>query len=483
MALPASAESCAMPKYIHDREDWPKFHWNEEKLAVLLAAVSRHQGRLVGRMEALGFQLRAEAVLETLTEEVIKSSEIEGEILDKDQVRSSLARRLGMDIGGLTPAERNVEGVVEMMLDATQNFAEPLTDERLFGWHAALFPTGRSGMKRIAVGKWRDEKAGPMQVVSGAAGHERVHFEAPQAKRLPKEMRAFLRWFNDTAGVDPVLKAAIAHLWFVTIHPFEDGNGRIARAIADMALARSEGSPRRFYSMSAQVREERKGYYDILEATQKGDLDITPWLKWFLRCLDRAFDGADDVLATVLTKARFWQSHAGEPFNERQSLMLNRLLDGFEGKLTSSKWATIAKTSQDTASRDIDDLLRRHILFREPGGGRSVSYLLVVTAADPLRAIASYTRMYSTMSVWTGATLASADERAERRRQIETVADKFDALAERSLREKVTYEMFEGVRDELQQYGAFPEGDLVSAVAFIMHRDQRSAPLLASTRA
>jgi Fic family protein len=372
-----------MPDYIYERADWPKFRWSEENLAARLGAVRHHQGRLTGRMGGLGFKLRDEAALATLTEDALKSSEIEGETLDKDQVRSSLARRLGMDIGGLTSADRHVEGVVEMMLDATQNFAEPLTEERLFGWQAALFPTGHSGMRRIAVGKWREDDADPMQVVSGPIGHERVHFEAPEAKRLPREMGAFLRWFNSTDGADPVVKAAVAHLWFVTIHPFEDGNGRIARAIADMALARPEASPGRFYSLSAQIREERKTYYDMLERTQKGDLDITRWLEWFLACLDRAFDGAEDILATVLRKARFWQAHAGEPFTGRQRTMLNRLLDGFEGKLTSSKWAAITGTSQDTASRDIDDLLRRNILFKAPGGGRSTSYRLVVTVADP----------------------------------------------------------------------------------------------------
>ncbi len=364
-------------KYIHELKDWPKFHWRQDRLAEQLAAVRHRQGRLIGRMEGLGFTLRAEAVLQTLTEEVVKSSEIEGEVLDKDQVRSSIARRLGMDIGALTPAERNVEGVVEMMLDATQKFEMPLTVERLFAWHAALFPTGRSGMSRIRVGAWRADNAGPMQVVSGPLGREKVHYEAPAAKKLNREMRAFLAWFNGPATTDPVLKAAIAHLGFVTIHPFDDGNGRIARAIADMALARSEGSTQRFYSMSAQIRTERKAYYDILEATQKGDLDITGWLEWFLGCLDRAFNGAETILAAVLKKARFWEPHGAEPFNDRQRRILNRLLEGFEGKLTSSKWAVLGKTSQDTASRDIDDLVRRGILVKDPAGGRSTSYSLV----------------------------------------------------------------------------------------------------------
>jgi Fic family protein len=328
-------------------------------------------------MEALGFRLREEAVLDTLTQDVLKSSEIEGEVLDRDQVRSSIARRLGLDIGALTPADRGVEGVVEMMLDATQRYREPLTEERLFGWHAALFPTGRSGMLRIKTGDWRDDRTGPMQVVSGPVGKERVHFEAPDAKRLPREMKAFLKWFNRPGDTDPVLKAALAHLWFVTIHPFNDGNGRIARTIADMELARSESSPKRFYSMSAQIRLERNDYYSILEQTQKGTMDVTPWMRWFLGCLDRAFDGAEATLATVLRKARFWEAHAGDSLNERQRKIINRLLDGFEGKLTSSKWAKLARCSQDTATRDINDLVKRGFLVKDAGGGRSTSYSLL----------------------------------------------------------------------------------------------------------
>lgn len=367
--------------YIHDREGWPKLHWNQERLAKPLIAVRHRQGRLIGRMESLGFRLRAQAVLETLTEEVIKSSEIEGETLDREQVRSSVARRLGMDIGALAPVDRDVDGVVEMMLDATQNYAAPLTKERLFDWHAALFPTGRSGMTKIKVGAWRDEKSQPMQVVSGPIGRERVHYEAPEPKRLHREMRAFLRWFNSRGSVDPVLKAGVAHLWFVTIHPFEDGNGRIARAIADMKLARSEQSPRRFYSMSAQIRADRKTYYAILEATQKGDVDITDWLEWFLGCLDRAFDRAETILAVVLEKARFWELHAGEKLNDRQRKVVNRLLDGLEGKLTSSKWAALTKASQDTALRDIADLVQRGVLVKDAAGGRSTSYSLAEIAA------------------------------------------------------------------------------------------------------
>jgi len=365
-----------MPTYVHELADWPKFRWDQNRLTDRLAAVRHRQGRLIGRMEALGFPLRSEATLENLTQEILKSSEIEGEILDREQVRSSIARRLGLDIGGLTAAERHVEGVVEVMLDATEKYGEPLTEERLFGWHAAMFPTGRSGMKRIKVGGWRDDKSGPMQVVSGPIGRERVHYEAPPAHRLASEMKAFLAWFNGEVAVDPVLKAAVAHLWFVTVHPFDDGNGRIARTIADMALARSEGTAQRFYSMSAQIRQERTAYYDILESTQKGDLDITSWLEWFLDCLDRAFDGAERTLANVFNKARFWEKHAGAAFNDRQRDMLNRLLNGFEGKLTTSKWAQIEKCSQDTALRDIDDLVARGILRKEPAGGRSTSYSL-----------------------------------------------------------------------------------------------------------
>ena len=365
-----------MLSYIHNLDGWPRFAWSNDALAGPLAAVRHQQGRLLGRMEALGFDFRAEAVLYTLTEDVVKSSEIEGEFLDKEQVRSSIARRLGLDIGALAPADRHVEGVVEMMLDATQNYEAPLSDERLFAWHAALFPTGRSGMTKIIVGAWRYENSGPMQVVSGPMGRERVHFEAPAAARLPEEMAAFLSWFNGQASHDPVLKAAIAHLWFVTIHPFEDGNGRIARAIADMALARSEGTSQRFYSMSAQIRQERKDYYAILETTQKGDLDITGWLLWFLGCLNRAFDGAEKILANVLRKTRFWEAHASQRLSERQRKVLNRLLEGFEGKLTSSKWAKLTQTSPDTALRDINDLVARGILIREASGGRSTSYSL-----------------------------------------------------------------------------------------------------------
>lgn len=360
--------------YIWELPDWPEFHWDQVRLTTPLAHARHEQGRLLGHMEALGFRLQEEAVLRTLTQDVLKSSEIEGEKLDPDQVRSSIARRLGMDIGGLTTADRNVEGVVEMMLDATRNYEQPLTPERLFEWHASLFPMGRSGMRKIRVGAWRDDSAGPMQVVSGPVGRERVHYDAPAAKHLDAETGKFIGWFEGPAELDSVLKASLAHLWFVTIHPFDDGNGRIARAIADMALARSERTAQRFYSMSAQIRLERNAYYDTLEATQKGGMDVTIWHLWFLECLTRAIEGAQDNLASVLFKARFWEKFAAQALNERQIKVLNRMLDGFEGNLTSSKWAKLAKCSQDTAYRDILDLVERSIFKKNPGGGRSTSY-------------------------------------------------------------------------------------------------------------
>lgn len=362
--------------YIWEQAGWPAITWHQKTLSRLLAEAHREQGRLLGKMETLGFKLQAEAVLQTLTEDVVKSSEIEGEKIDVDQVRSSIARRLGMDIAGLVPADRSVEGVVEMMLDATGKYDEPLTQERLFGWHAALFPTGRAGMRLITVGDWRNDNDGPMQVVSGAAGREKVHYEAPSAERLAAEMEKFLIWFEKPGDTDPLLFAGLAHLWFVSIHPFDDGNGRIARAITDMALARSEGSHQRFYSMSAQIRIERKQYYELLEHTQKSGLDITRWQEWFLTCLVRAINGAQATLNSVLQKSRFWERFAKEPFNERQIKVLNRLLDGFEGKLTTSKWAKLAKCSQDTAYRDILDLVDRGALQKDPGGGRSTSYSL-----------------------------------------------------------------------------------------------------------
>jgi Fic family protein len=363
--------------YIWQQKNWPDLTWDSGRLAALLGQVSREQGRLLGRMQELGFDLRREAQLATLTEDVVRSSEIEGEKLDSEQVRSSIARRLGMDVGGLVPADRDVEGVVEMILDATTQYAQPLTADRLFGWHAALFPTGRSGLQKITVGNWRDDKGGPMQVVSGPIGRQKVHYEAPPAARVPKEMDRFLSWFAAPGSTDPLLIAGLAHLWFVTIHPFDDGNGRIARAIADMALARSEQSTQRFYSMSAQIRRERSDYYTMLERTQKGALDVTPWQDWFLSCLHRAIEGSQGTLGAVLEKARFWERFAQQSLNERQIKVLNRLLDGFEGKLTTSKWAKLTKCSQDTAYRDILDLVERGALRKDSGGGRSTSYSLV----------------------------------------------------------------------------------------------------------
>ena len=361
-------------KYIHQFPDWLQFHWNQENLAVPLAAVRHRQGHLLGRMEALGFPQQNEAMLKTLTLDVLKSSEIEGKILDPEQVRSSIARRLGMDIAGLVPVDRRVEGVVKMVFEATQNHAKPLTKERLFNWHASLFSEGTTGIK---VGVWRDDSRGPMQVISGAMGRENVYYKAPPSERLDAEMEVFLEWANRTGDIDPVLRAAKAHLWFVTIHPFDDGNGRIARAIVDWALARSENSAQRFYSMSAQIRRERKEYYDILEKTQKGTLDVTDWMAWFLGCLDRAIVGTETALATVFRRDQFWKTYSNVSFNDRQRLILNKLLDGdFEGKLTSSKWAKLAKCSQDTAHRDILELVEHGVLLKDSAGGRSTSYSL-----------------------------------------------------------------------------------------------------------
>ena len=366
-----------MTIYIYQLPEWPQFYWDDKSLSGQLASVRHKQGRLVGRMESLGFPLCTEANLQTLTLDVLKSSEIEGENLDTDQVRSSIARRLGIEAAGMVPSSRSVDGVVEMMLDATQNYDKPLTKERLFAWHASLFPTGYSGMIKVNVGCWRDDKKGPMQVISGPVGHEWVHYEAPAAELLDIEMEKFLEWVNQDSGLDMVLKACIAHLWFITIHPFEDGNGRMARAIADLFLARSEQSSQRFYSMSAQIRLERDAYYDMLEEMQKGTLDITETLVWFLGCLNRAFDGIEIILADVLRKARFWEEYANIALNDRQRLLLNKLLNPFEGKLTSSKWAKIAKCSQDTAARDIKALVDYGILIKDSGGGRSTSYSLV----------------------------------------------------------------------------------------------------------
>ncbi|MGZ3921589.1 MAG: Fic family protein [Bacteroidia bacterium] len=364
------------PVYIYEQKDWPNFTWDHETLLPVLSTVRHKQGRLKGYMEALGFTLRSETSLQTLTQDVLKSSEIEGELLDREQVRSSIARKLGMDVAGLVPADRHVDGVVEMMLDATRNYKKPLSNERLFAWHSALFPGGRSGMHKITVGKWRDNKKGPMQVVSGAMGKERIHFEAPESSKLKKEMKQFLTWFNSKEAMDPVLKSALAHLWFVTVHPFDDGNGRIARAIADLQLARADEGNQRFYSMSAQIRVERNAYYEILEKTQKGKLDVTGWMLWYLNCLDRSLNTTDKSLQKVLSKTKFWDTQSETVLNERQRLMVNKLFDGFFGKLTSSKWAKMTKCSPDTALRDINDLVKKGVFEKEEGGGRSTSYIL-----------------------------------------------------------------------------------------------------------
>ena len=364
--------------WIHEHKNWPIFTWDAAALASKLADIRHRQGRLLGRMEGLGFELKREASLSTLTSDVVKSSAIEGESLNPEEVRSSIARRLGIDIAGLAPASRDVESVVEMMLDATQQFSKPLTKDRLFDWHAALFPTGRSGMHRITVGDWRRADAGLMQVVSGPLGHEKVHFEAPSSDRLEIEMQAFLDWFGNSHDLDPVLKAGIAHLWFVTIHPFEDGNGRIARAIGDMALARADGTPDRFYSLSTQIEAERKDYYDRLEKQQRSTPEITGWLEWFLDCLGRAISSAETTLGSVLYKAQLWDKINQKPVNERQRLIINRMLDDdFVGHMNTSKYAKLAKCSNDTALRDIQELKVRGLFIQNPGGGRSTSYRLL----------------------------------------------------------------------------------------------------------
>ncbi len=365
--------------YIWQASDWPTWRFDLAALAPPLADVSRAQGLLMGRLADVGMALRDQASLLALTEDVIKTSEIEGEQLNVESVRSSIARRLGVDIGALAPVDRHVEGVVAMVLDATANCNAPVTRERLFGWQAALFPTSYSGLARISVGGWRDDVTGPMQVVSGPPGRQRVHFEAPPADRLESDTARFLAWANSAAQEPPLIKAGLAHLWFVTLHPFDDGNGRIARAVGDLFLARADGSPQRFYSLSAQIQRERRAYYDILERTQKQSLDVTEWLAWFLNTLHRAVDLAQHTLDAVLAKTRFWQRWAAPisaSLNERQVKLVNRLLDGFEGRLTSSKWAAIAKCSPDTALRDITDLLARGVLRKSDAGGRSTSYEL-----------------------------------------------------------------------------------------------------------
>ena len=363
-----------MAKYIYQHKNWTNFTWDYSKIAILLGEVRNLQGKLSGTMNALGFSLKSEAMLETLTLDIMKSSEIEGEKLNRKQVRSSIARRLGIETGGLIFVSRDVEGVVEMLLDATQNYTRDLSEDRLFGWHSALFPSGRSGMYKIEVGKYR---TGEMRVVSGVLGNEKVHFEAVPAKNVAVEMDKFMHWMNEKSQVDAVLKAAIAHLWFVTIHPFDDGNGRIARAISDMLLARSDGSSQRFYSMSNQILKERKKYYLALEKAQYGDSDITLWLNWFLSCLKSSLMNTEAVLKTVFRKADFWEKHKNTQLNERQRFIINKQLDNFYGKLTSSKWAKMTKISTDTALRDIKDLIEKGILQQDEAGGRSTNYELI----------------------------------------------------------------------------------------------------------
>lgn len=363
--------------YIHERKEWPEFIWDEAGLSGLLAAVRHEQGRLLGQMDSLGFETRQEASLRVLTQDAINTAEIEGETYNPRSVRSSIARKLGIEEAGVTPSDRQVDGLVEVLVDATRNYENILTQERLFGWQAALFPTGYSGLRKITAGAWRKDEKGPMQVVSGRLGKEEIHFQAPSEDRLEYEMTVFLSWFNSDAERDPVMKSALAHFYFITIHPFDDGNGRIARAIADLQLARADQTDLRFYSISSQIQREKKAYYDTLEKCQKGSLDISKWMKWYLECLRRAIHQSQTLLGSVLEKAEFWKRHAGESFHERQRDLLNRLLDGFEGKLTSSKWAKIAKCSQDTAQRDIHDLIHRGILEKESAGGRSTSYRLL----------------------------------------------------------------------------------------------------------
>jgi Fic family protein len=362
-------------RYIYQNSKWPEFYWNQEKVFSALSKVKLAQGHLLGKMESLGFRLQEEAVLDVLTQDVLKSSEIEGKILDLAEVRSSIAKHLGLNITSSVHASRDVDGIVEMMLDATQRYKDRLTKKRILGWHASLFPTGYSGIHKINAGKFRDDKEGPMQVVSGSIRREKVHYQAPSAESLESEMSRFLNWYNTSGEVDGVLKAALAHLWFITLHPFDDGNGRIARALADSLLARSENTSQRFYSMSAQIRKERRVYYDILEKTQKGSLDITNWMLWFLDCLLRAIGNTKETLAVVLNKALFWKKFSEMTLNERQKKIINKLLDEFEGKLTSSKWAKICKTSQDSANRDILDLIDKGMLDKQ-GVGRGTHYIL-----------------------------------------------------------------------------------------------------------
>ena len=364
--------------YIYEREGWPNFIWDEVQVLGFLSEVRYQQGLLLGKMRSLGFDLQDQAVLETLTLDVVKSNEIEGENIHTDEVRSSVARKLGLQLDTEVHVGRYTEGVVEMMLDATQKYEASLSEERICGWHAALFPTGYSGINKIIVGAWR-KGAEPMQVqvVSGSMGREKVHFIAPGSDSVPDEMEKFLIWAQEESGIDNVIKAAIAHIWFVTIHPFDDGNGRITRTISDLFLARSDESPQRFYSMSAAILEKKKSYYRILEHTQKGDVDITEWLIWFLKRLKEAIQSSEEKLYSVLYKARFWNLFSQTRLNDRQRLMVNKLLDGYEGIIRTSKWAKITDCSEKTALRDIEDLIEKGIMKKGKAGGRSTSYVLV----------------------------------------------------------------------------------------------------------
>jgi Fic family protein len=362
--------------FIHQHKEWPKFSWDKERTLSLLTEIRYLQGKLLGRMQSLGFDLQDQAVLETITLDVVKTSEIEGEIMNTDEVRSSVARKLGIKLESEIHVGRYTDGVVEMMLDASQNYSMDLTDERMFAWHAALFPTGHSGMYKITVGNWRLGEE-PMQVVSGPMGREKIHFEAPNSKVLDEEMGCFVQWANTGHKLDDTIKAAIAHLWFVTIHPFDDGNGRITRAITDMFLSRSDRSKQRFYSMSAVILKNKNNYYDILETTQKGNLDITEWIMWFLNCLKDAISSSEDKLSDILYKATFWNTFSEIKLNDRQKIMINKLLDGFDGKLRTGKWAKITKCTEKTALRDIEDLMRKQILKKGLARGRSTSYELI----------------------------------------------------------------------------------------------------------
>jgi len=364
--------------YIYENQNWPDFKWENENILPLLSAVRYQQGTIVGKMGALGFELKNQANLEILTIDILKTTEIEGELLNQDQVRSSIARRLGLEISGLVSSDRQVDGVVDMMLDATRNYDKELNKDRLFSWHSSLFPGGYSGISKIITANWRDDSTGPMQVVSGPIDKEKVHYQAPAAENIDQEMQLFFEWFNSIQDIDLVIKAGIAHIWFVTVHPFEDGNGRIARALTDMIMAQSDKQPHRFYSMSTQIRKERKKYYEILEKTQKGTLDITEWLEWFLHCLLNALEASETILGKVIFKHNFWLQHASKINNDRQRKVLNLLLDGFDGKLNTTKWARICKCSQDTSLRDIKDLINKQVLYQLPGGGRSTSYGLVI---------------------------------------------------------------------------------------------------------